>query len=503
MTTSSLPKNSSSSPLMYDVLQTDLSKTNRAGVGDVPEITKANQEMLDARDQFAKALEDRYAQPNWFKIAAGFAKPQLGGFMASLGSASEALGENVEQQRAIAPTIAQMRSETAAQRQVLAQKTKAQGLFNRLINNPHEVTPSAIGEISNYDKDLGNIAQDQLTNQNTMFGQLMNSARFVKDISELYAKFPRDLIDNNLTYIKSLIPGSSDKKSTDTSLEGKPNNVPTSPTGETSEKRTPIPGINVNSLPYDLYQQALNTHIEKQTSKYQDLASTTAQQAISGRNVFETTQQIHDLVADPQLKTYFAKFEQGDPAGILGMIAERQKLSDSLAGARDYFIHSDLANKKDALTKVNQFESLMGKLQTDLQNGVINPTDQRTIAEFKSLPKITNTQDAFGRIMRYIGNEGLFKYETQLALQRAKDKENFDPNFFNSHEEFVKVLNNANKRRDLIIKSPLTRDRPAFMQGSIDEAAYKGKDNNKPSSTNATPINRKMTSYELRQLAHN
>jgi hypothetical protein len=66
-----------------------------------------------------KDLESRYAQPNWFKVAAGFAKPQLGGFMASLGSASEALGENFEQQRALQVPLFKMRTELATNAAIL------------------------------------------------------------------------------------------------------------------------------------------------------------------------------------------------------------------------------------------------------------------------------------------------------------------------------------------------------------------------------------------------
>jgi hypothetical protein len=71
------------------------------------------QELKDAQQKALEALESRYAQPNWFKVAAGFAKPQLGGFLASMGSAAEALGENVEQQRAQQLPIAQMRAQLA------------------------------------------------------------------------------------------------------------------------------------------------------------------------------------------------------------------------------------------------------------------------------------------------------------------------------------------------------------------------------------------------------
>jgi len=65
----------------------------------------------EATEEGLKALKDRYKNPNWFKVAAGFAKPQLGGFTASLGSAMEALGENVEQQRENILPVTQMESE--------------------------------------------------------------------------------------------------------------------------------------------------------------------------------------------------------------------------------------------------------------------------------------------------------------------------------------------------------------------------------------------------------
>ena len=45
------------------------------------------QSIRDATQQAVTALEQRYQQPNLFKVAAGFLKPQLGGFGASLGSA--------------------------------------------------------------------------------------------------------------------------------------------------------------------------------------------------------------------------------------------------------------------------------------------------------------------------------------------------------------------------------------------------------------------------------
>jgi len=74
-----------------------------------------------AGEDILRALENRYSQPNWFKVAAGFLKPQLGGFAASLGSASEALAENIEQQRAMALPIAEVRAKLAQGQAIMAQ----------------------------------------------------------------------------------------------------------------------------------------------------------------------------------------------------------------------------------------------------------------------------------------------------------------------------------------------------------------------------------------------
>lgn len=87
------------------------------------------QEYQDALRQSLTALEQRYAQPNWFKIAAGFAKPQLGGFMAGLGSAAEALGENVEQQRAAELPISQLRAQLAMSKIGMGQSKEAAQVF--------------------------------------------------------------------------------------------------------------------------------------------------------------------------------------------------------------------------------------------------------------------------------------------------------------------------------------------------------------------------------------
>lgn len=105
-------------------LASDPSKINPTGASQ--EDLSEYQKSLEAQ---INSLEQRYANPNWFKVAAGFLKPQLGGFAASLGSASEALGENVEQGRAAALPIAQMRSQLAQSKILTGQKKSQSDAF--------------------------------------------------------------------------------------------------------------------------------------------------------------------------------------------------------------------------------------------------------------------------------------------------------------------------------------------------------------------------------------
>ena len=105
------------------------------------------QSILDAQQAGLQALEQRYANPNWFNVAAGFFKPQLGGFAASLGSASQALGENVEKQRENMLPIAKMRSDIALTQLAMGQKkTVADMMANRKPGEP--LTPEFVADVT-------------------------------------------------------------------------------------------------------------------------------------------------------------------------------------------------------------------------------------------------------------------------------------------------------------------------------------------------------------------
>ena len=101
------------------------------------------QELNKAQQDIASALEHRYDQPNWWKVAAGFAKPQLGGFLASLGSASEAMGENVENQRASMMPVAQMKLQIQQSNMLLGANKKVADEIKAWRDSHPGQTPSA------------------------------------------------------------------------------------------------------------------------------------------------------------------------------------------------------------------------------------------------------------------------------------------------------------------------------------------------------------------------
>ena len=152
----------------------DPKEQNYGGLAGAVDITKINPygvddarlaELRDAQQKSIEALQNRYDKPNWFKVAAGFAKPQLGGFLASLGSASEALGENVEQQRAQQLPISQMKIQMAQQNILLGNKQKAASIVAQAQREGRPLTPKELNEITNLDESRGKAIMESQASQ--------------------------------------------------------------------------------------------------------------------------------------------------------------------------------------------------------------------------------------------------------------------------------------------------------------------------------------------------
>lgn len=117
-----------------------------------------------------EALQKRYQEPNWFKVAAGFAKPQLGGFTASLGSAAEALGEQTEQRRAQELPIAQMKAQIEQSNILLGQRKIQNNLFQEWKKSNKPMDETTATRIISLDpgSEVAQAVKEARTQQNTL-----------------------------------------------------------------------------------------------------------------------------------------------------------------------------------------------------------------------------------------------------------------------------------------------------------------------------------------------
>ncbi|CAB5220098.1 hypothetical protein UFOVP239_51 [uncultured Caudovirales phage] len=129
---------------IVDTYGVDPTKVNPYGAAE-----EDLQNLRNALQENVSALEKRYEKPNWFKIAGAFARPQLGGFMASLGSAADVMGEQVEAQRAQQPEIAKMRAQMGQANILMGQNKKVADMVAQRRAQGLPITPEFVAEIVN------------------------------------------------------------------------------------------------------------------------------------------------------------------------------------------------------------------------------------------------------------------------------------------------------------------------------------------------------------------
>jgi hypothetical protein len=456
----------------------DLNKLKPAGVGEDPEITAARDATIRATEDQIKALEQRYAQPNYFKIAGAFAKPQLGGFLASLGSAADVMGENVEQQRAIQPTIAQMRAQTAAGREGLVQRTKGYTLLNEFIKKPGGMTSEDVATIQKYDEEVGKVAQQKFVNQRNTFADMRDAYQTGSSYAQLIEKYGKEFVDQFWPSLVSQVPGRPAVPAAAPAApaaKGDMPTVPKEPSGSSTATRPlGVPDSMVAGVTKGQELAATAAQIEDRIEETKKLQTQYGQQSTSALPIYNTAKEIYTLASKPYMAPAFAVFEKGDPMGILGKALEAQQVSNVLAKMRDQITTSRMnaSDKKSAMADLQAMELSLGALQTQLQNGIINPTDARTMFEAGQVPGAKNTQDAFLRGIARIGSDALGRYETNTVFNQFLNRKDADVKEWQKSPEFLGVQGNLSKRSQQVITNVAGSEVPAFMRNGL-EGAYK------------------------------
>jgi hypothetical protein len=479
----------------------DYAKLNPAGVGTDKSISSAREEILGSTDEYIKALEERYSQPNWYKVAAGFAKPQLGGFLASLGSASEALGENYEQQRAIQPTIAQLRLQNAVGKEGLAQRTKAQQMLDEAVAKTGGLTSEDVANIRKFHPETGEIAQQKFTNQGSTFAQVLQAYQEGASYLKLVKDYGKPFVDSIWPSLQNLVPGKPIPTTGASAVNGV-TAAPSSPVTPTGDQKPPRPlGVPESMLSGITKSQELATTSAQIDDRLKDVAKQQeyyANQSKTALPIYNVASELYKLGAHDYMKPAFGVFEKGDPLGILGTALEQQNVSGILQGMREQIIKSRMnsSDKKSAMSDLQSMELALGNLQTQIQSGVINPTDVRTLFESKSVPGLKNTQDSFLRGVANIGHDALGRYEANTVFNQFLNRKDADIKNWQQSPEYTKLQNMLKNRGQQVMSQPAGSEPPKFLTNGL-EQSYKH--TNEPTQSSGS---KRMSVAEHRRIAN-
>ena len=128
------------------------------------------------------------------------------GFLASFGSAGQALGDWQEQARAIAPTVAQMRAETAMGQIALKQGLKAAGITEKAIKEGRVPTGVEAGQIAGLRGGPEAVAKSGQEIQSAQIGDFIRALQENRNYTDLVAQFGKAFVDSTLPSMLSL-PG--------------------------------------------------------------------------------------------------------------------------------------------------------------------------------------------------------------------------------------------------------------------------------------------------------
>jgi len=347
----------------------EVGNINTFGISSDPVLKKQFQESIEAQKKVADALQARYNNLPLGRISAALLKPQLGGFAASFGSAQEELGNFQEAERAAQPTIAQMRADVAKGMFTLAQQNKASQVAETAGRRGF-VLPSEAGEIEGLTKGPAGVPQATTAQETATIQQFATKLQTAGSIAKLIDEIGPDLVNR---YLKSALTQFPNLRNTISDLPQDLNQPitkdrvkpevleapkPSPTTALTQSGRVSIPGVDVDALPEARYRQVLADYNTTKQETYKELTKTYDIQGRGGQKVFETAQQIHDVASSPVLAPIFALFEKGNPSGIIGLMLEKQGLSSTLQGMRQYVTTARLGKREhdDAMTKINQLE---------------------------------------------------------------------------------------------------------------------------------------------------
>jgi hypothetical protein len=371
-----------------------------------PVIGRTNEQLqteLDAAENAATALEERYKNPNWFNVAAGFFKPQLGGFAASLGSASQAMGENLEQQRAnVVPTYVARAQVGAYKGQMANRKTAADEFEAERAKGFRDTDmPALIARLGSLGAapELVAAAKDALAARSSIAGTRSTDVGTVVSATQAMGKDPLVQLDDftRLQLQRDADPAQLKKKQDEVNA-----NVAAAKPPQVAQAQWDGMGR------YD--QMALaSKHAQSQLDAGMTTEEKLRKQADAAPERLGLLRSIHDLAlgegipnskdaagkpinGQQQMGVLLNKFGGNNPMEVFARAMADGKgpalLQDIDVYARQAGMSEEAKNKFQVLVK------LLAENQVTLRGGALNPTDAFGDLQGRSVPNTTNSQNA-------------------------------------------------------------------------------------------------------------
>jgi hypothetical protein len=408
---------------------------------DSPEL----REYADAQQKILESLEQRYSQPNWFKIAGALAKPQLGGFMASLGSAADVMGETTEQQRAAELPIAQIRAQLAATKVTMGQRQQAADLAAEATQKPGGLTPELVANVSNLDSQRGAVLQQQLLNQQAVRKEILELHSAGRTDAELasqygstfYQLFPKGteglpVIPKGQTKTGELPPAKPEEKTKPSWFTG-------------SDKQW-------EDLPLAQKVDLSKSAEEKGQASAKDQLVDYRTRAEKAQRVVPDLNAMYELAAKPNVGKMLGIFEKGDPLGAVGKALQSGSFPAFMQNIR-----TQLTNAKASEQDINDVHTLMqliAKVQLNVRAGQGNPTDYATEIEGLAGPSINDPQDSFLRKTALALHENSHEIKNYSVYTAALDN-GITPNKYVGSDPYVEFNRNHSEQHRKIATTRL------------------------------------------------
>ncbi len=398
------------------------------------------------------SLQQRYAEPNWFNVAAGFFKPQLGGFSASLGSASQALGENLEKQRQSEIPVAQMRAEMGRVGLIQQQKNLANELMKKHVaDTPY--SPDELAQLSKLDKDAYDAALHANTERTRSQAEKQTQVSTTSEVLRNQAtvnQFPW------LAGIDDEISGISKKT---------PEQAATVVAKLDKSRPASIDPITWGSLPPEDKLEKINTYAGAQAKLGLDEEAKAREQAQGANSILPHLQELRGLVTgegpdDPKsLVKVLGQFQGNTLFDLIAREVNKNGLTNNGIG-KD--LEASLANLKATPDQINRLQLLikgLATMQADKRDSANNPTNMYQYLQQQGSPTISNTGNAMVRMF------------DMAAAGARRDKDSFaarinsgvDARHMDTPEGDIEKITNrySSLRRQLALADP-THEIPAF-----------------------------------------